>query len=169
MSTGYSRGVELEPLEPGRAVVADREAVEDEELWQDDSGDDHSGWWCVATDPFPCPAAGCSFVANHMTAAHLILVEEELMILDGETLAPVAAVDVLVRGAEARSLPGRLKTELHASVVELNTDVCADVDEALAALRELRTAAAEIAAANGLSVAAAGSHPTAPLESLPVV
>src|SRR5919199_5164051 len=77
MSTGYSRGVELEPLEPGRLVVADREAVEEEELWQDDSGDDHSGWWCVATDPFPCPAAGCSFVANHMTAAHLVLVWEE--------------------------------------------------------------------------------------------
>jgi hypothetical protein len=65
-------------LEPGRATVVEREAVEDEELWQDDAGDDHSGWWCVATDPFPCPAAGCSFVANHMTAAHLILVWEQM-------------------------------------------------------------------------------------------
>lgn len=67
----------LERLEPGQLVLADREAVEEEELWQDDGGDDHSGWWCVATDPFPCPAAGCSFVANHMTAAHLILVWEQ--------------------------------------------------------------------------------------------
>ena len=29
------------------------------------------------TDPFPCPAAGCDFVAEFMTAAHLILVWEE--------------------------------------------------------------------------------------------
>ena len=35
------------------------------------------GWFCVATNPFPCPADGCSFVAEHMTAAHLILVWQE--------------------------------------------------------------------------------------------
>lgn len=96
-------------------------------------------------------------------------VEEELMILDAETLQPAAAVDVLVRGAEGMDLPGTLKTELHASVVELTTGVCADPEEAVAALRELRAAAGAIARANGLVVAAAGSHPTAPLESLPVV
>jgi carboxylate-amine ligase len=96
-------------------------------------------------------------------------VEEELMILDAETLLPVGAVDVFVRGSEALTLPGRLKTEMHASVVELNTRVCADVDEAVAALAELRAAADRIARDHGLRVAAAGAHPTAPLESLPVV
>ena len=96
-------------------------------------------------------------------------VEEELMILDAETLEPAAAVDVLVRGAAERDLPGTLKTELHASVVELTTPVCEAVDEAIECLRALRIAAAEVASANGLAVAAAGSHPTATLESLPVV
>ena len=96
-------------------------------------------------------------------------VEEEVMILDAETLEPAAAVDVLLRGAAELELPGTLKTELHASVVELTTGVCADVDEAIAALRELRAAAGRIARANGLVIAAAGSHPTAMLESLPVV
>ena len=91
------------------------------------------------------------------------------MILDAETLQPVGAVDVLVRGATELRLPGSLKTELHASVVELNTGVCADADGAVAQLRELRAAADSIARANGLVVAAAGAHPTAPLESLPVV
>ena len=38
---------------------------------------DYLGWYCVRTDPFPCPAAGCTFVAAHMTAAHLVLVWEE--------------------------------------------------------------------------------------------
>ena len=51
--------------------------VEDEELWEDDGSDDYLGWYCVRTDPFPCPAAGCTFVAVHMTAAHLVLVWEE--------------------------------------------------------------------------------------------
>ena len=35
------------------------------------------GWFCVSTDPFPCPAAGCVFVAEFMTAAHLVLVWED--------------------------------------------------------------------------------------------
>ena len=49
----------------------------EEELWADDSGADHAGWFCIATDPFPCPADQCSFVAEFMTAAHLILVWQE--------------------------------------------------------------------------------------------
>jgi len=89
-------------------------------------------------------------------------VEEELMILDAGTLEPAARVDVFV------GEPG-FKTELHASVVELTTPVCDSAQEAAASLRALRARAAELASAHGLAVAAAGSHPTAPLESLPVV
>jgi glutamate---cysteine ligase / carboxylate-amine ligase len=96
-------------------------------------------------------------------------VEEEVMIVDAETLQPAAAVDVLVRGAAELDLPGTMKTELHASVVELTTGICADVDEAVAALRDLRAAADRIARANGLRIAAAGAHPTARLDALPVV
>ncbi|MDE3191952.1 MAG: YbdK family carboxylate-amine ligase [Acidobacteriota bacterium] len=92
-------------------------------------------------------------------------IEEELMILDGATLLPVDAVGLFVGDAPG----GRLKTELHASVVELNTDICADVAGAIDALGTLRRAAAEIAAENGLAIAAAGAHPTAAYESLPVV
>ena len=50
-------------------------------------------------------------------------VEEEVMILDAETFAPVAAVQTLVEESERLELPGRLKPELHASVVELNTEM----------------------------------------------
>jgi hypothetical protein len=65
-----------EPLDPRRGSVLfeEEQLVEEEELWTDDSGEDYSGWFCVRTDPFPCPAAGCSFVAEFMTAVHLILV-----------------------------------------------------------------------------------------------
>ena len=58
-------------------MLHEAEAVEDEELWEDDGSGDYLGWYCVRTDPFPCPAVGCTFVAGHMTAAHLVLVWEE--------------------------------------------------------------------------------------------
>ena len=57
--------------------VDEEELLEEEELWTDDGVEDHAGWFCVRTAPFPCPAAGCEFVAEFMTAAHLILVWEE--------------------------------------------------------------------------------------------
>jgi hypothetical protein len=56
--------------------IAHEQLVE-EGLWVDEGSEDYSGWYCVRTDPFPCPAAGCEFVAYFMTAAHLILVWEE--------------------------------------------------------------------------------------------
>jgi len=68
---GYSVSVE-------RGVSVSEEIfVEEEQPWLDDDFSDREGWWCVRTDPFPCPASGCSFVADFMTAAHLILVWEQ--------------------------------------------------------------------------------------------
>lgn len=66
-----------EELRRGSLTLDDEELDGHELVWVDDGGDDHSGWFCVRTDPFPCPANGCSFVAEFMTAAHLVLVWEE--------------------------------------------------------------------------------------------
>jgi len=96
-------------------------------------------------------------------------VEEELMILDASSLEQVAAVDRILRGVDGVALPGRLKTELFASVFETNTDVCVTAVEADAALPELRRAAARAAAAEGLAIAAAATHPFARPESQPIV
>jgi hypothetical protein len=52
------------------------ELLQEERLWTGDAGD-HAGWICVATDPFPCPVADCTYVAHFMTAVHLVLVWEE--------------------------------------------------------------------------------------------
>ena len=95
--------------------------------------------------------------------------EEEMMILDAESLDQVGAVDVLLREAAGRELPGTLKTELFASIVELNTGICGDVHSCGRALAALRTAAAEAAAAGGLAIAGAGTHPFARPEEQPVV
>jgi glutamate---cysteine ligase / carboxylate-amine ligase len=99
-------------------------------------------------------------IEQHFGSSLTVGVEEELWILEAESLELVPAVEKLVAGAERRDLPGVLKMELHASVVELATGVGDDGDAALERLHELRRAAAEIAAENGLRVAAAGSYPT---------
>jgi len=96
-------------------------------------------------------------------------VEEELMILDGETLAEVAGVHTLIHETEGLDLPGRLKTELFASVVESNTDPFATAGEALEATVALRRAAVAGAERNGLRIAAAGSHPFSRAEEQPIV
>jgi hypothetical protein len=66
-----------QPFERGQAVLEDEQILDQDELWTDDGGEDYTGWFCVRTDPFPCPADGCTYVADFMTAAHLILVWEE--------------------------------------------------------------------------------------------
>jgi glutamate---cysteine ligase / carboxylate-amine ligase len=86
-------------------------------------------------------------------------VEEEALILDADTLALTPGVESLLGGAEDRELPGVLKMELLASMIELATDVCATPQQALGALRRLRAAADEGARAAGLRIAAAGTHP----------
>jgi glutamate---cysteine ligase / carboxylate-amine ligase len=87
-----------------------------------------------------------------------------VLILDGESHALTPGVEGLVSWAEGRSLPGVMKMELLASMVELATEVCDSAQEALGDLRELRSAAAEAAGEHGLLVSAAGTHPF----SLPV-
>jgi carboxylate-amine ligase len=96
-------------------------------------------------------------------------VEEELMIVDASTYEQVAAVDRIIKGVEGRALPGRIKTELFASVFETNTDVCESVPEVDAALPLLRRAAAEAAELDGLAIAAAATHPFAKPEGQPIV
>jgi glutamate---cysteine ligase / carboxylate-amine ligase len=96
-------------------------------------------------------------------------VEEELMILDAGSLAQVAGVDRILHRVEGVELPGRLKTELFASVVETNTPVCGSADEIAASLSALRRAAADAARAEGLAIAAAGTHPFAKPEEQPIV
>jgi carboxylate-amine ligase len=91
------------------------------------------------------------------------------MILDAETHDQVAAVDRIIGAVAGFDLPGRLKTELFASVFETNTDICSSVVEVDQALPALRRAAAEAATAEGLEIAAAATHPFAKPEAQPIV
>jgi carboxylate-amine ligase len=95
-------------------------------------------------------------------------VEEEVMILDAETLDQVGAVETLIAAAADEELPGVLATELFASVVELKTRVCSTVGEVVESLAVLRRFATSAAAAHGLAIGAAGSHPFARPEQQPI-
>ena len=79
-------------------------------------------------------------------------VEEELMLLDAETLALAPGVERLLPEAG-------LKTELFSCLVETNTPICETALEAGDELRRLRRVVVERAAGEGLVVAAAGTHP----------
>ena len=81
-------------------------------------------------------------------------VEEELFVVDPETLRPAPAPAGVLDGE-------RLKAELHAAVVELTTTVCASVADAAAELAELRAEARRRAAAAGVAVAAVATWPPA--------
>jgi glutamate---cysteine ligase / carboxylate-amine ligase len=88
-------------------------------------------------------------------------IEEELFVVDGETLEPAPAPTGMLDGE-------RLKPELHAAVVELNTGVCATVADAGAELGTLRSEAKRRAAEAGCAVAATATWPTAVPEEQPV-
>jgi len=81
-------------------------------------------------------------------------IEEELFVLEGSSLSPAPFPPAELDGV-------RLKHELFASVVELNTGVCGSVEEATRELATLRTVARERAAEAGLALAACGTWPTA--------
>jgi glutamate---cysteine ligase / carboxylate-amine ligase len=84
-------------------------------------------------------------------------VEEELMILDSESLNLTNAVEALIE----ESPDGEIKPELMESVLEIATKPCRDAREAEAQLRALRRQVAEIAERKGLCIGSAGTHPFA--------
>jgi carboxylate-amine ligase len=95
--------------------------------------------------------------------------EEELMLVDPESLLLEPGSPEIVAAAAQELGPGRIKTELFACVVESNTGICPSTDEAAVTLRELRAAAARLAAERGLLVFAAGAHPVSPPEEQAIV
>jgi carboxylate-amine ligase len=84
-------------------------------------------------------------------------VEEELMLVDAETLEPAQDGFSRVFGDTTQ----RIKPELFESFVEITTPVVETAEEAERELRSLRQEVAERAASHGLAILATGSHPTA--------
>jgi carboxylate-amine ligase len=88
-------------------------------------------------------------------------IEEELFVLDAETLEPASVPEGVLDGE-------RFKPELLTTMLELNTRVCADVGQAVDELASLRLEARRRLRGHGLELAAAGTWPTAVLGEQPV-
>ncbi|HEU4974988.1 MAG TPA: carboxylate-amine ligase [Baekduia sp.] len=89
--------------------------------------------------------------------AYTIGIEEELMILDGESFELVNAIESLLEDAP----DGEVKPELMESVLEIATKPCANTAEARTELSSLRARVRAMAAQRGLTIGSAGTHPFA--------
>jgi glutamate---cysteine ligase / carboxylate-amine ligase len=97
--------------------------------------------------------------------AYTIGIEEELMILDADTLELVNAIESLLEPSPS----GEIKPELMESVLEISTEPCPDIAQAGEQLRALRRQVAQTAAARNLAIGSAGTHPFAMWEDQRIV
>jgi carboxylate-amine ligase len=86
-------------------------------------------------------------------------VEEEYMLLDGETLDLVQHIETVLAATEGHELETRVNPELMQSVLEIATPVCETAADVAAELRKLRAYVTGIAREKGLRVGSAGTHP----------
>ncbi|MET2984933.1 carboxylate-amine ligase [Aureibaculum conchae] len=85
-------------------------------------------------------------------------IEEEFQILEGDTLKLRSQMSKILEGGKVL-LKERIKEEMHQSVVEMGTNVCENIQEARDEVSYLRQQIIDLAAKEGLKVAASGTHP----------
>ena len=86
-------------------------------------------------------------------------VEEEYMLLDGETFDLVQHIDTVLAAVAGHELEPRINAELMQSVLEIATPVCHTPAEVADQLRHIRAYVCGIAREQGMRVGSAGTHP----------
>jgi carboxylate-amine ligase len=86
-------------------------------------------------------------------------VEEEYMLLDGETFDLVQHIDTVLAEVAGGEFAARINPELMQSVIEITTPVCHTTSEVEEQLRKLRGYVTSVARGKGLRVGSAGTHP----------
>src|SRR5262249_43318935 len=84
-------------------------------------------------------------------------IEEEFQLVDPVTGELKSHIEQML--AAGSHLGDQIKAELHQSVVEVGTPICADIREAREAVVGLRRALGTMAEASGARIVAAGTHP----------
>jgi glutamate---cysteine ligase / carboxylate-amine ligase len=104
---------------------------------------------------------------DHRFAGHAytIGIEEELMILDADSLELVNAIEAMLEPAPL----GEIKPELMESVLEISTEPCNSIPQAGEQLRTLRGQVVDTAASKGMAIGSAGTHPFAMWEDQRIV
>jgi glutamate---cysteine ligase / carboxylate-amine ligase len=101
--------------------------------------------------------------------SYTIGIEEELMIVDEETLDLANSIEGLLEALANTSTPGEVKPELMESVCEIATTPCRNTVEAGGQLRALRGTVQQVASQRGLAIGSAGTHPFAMWEDQRIV
>ena len=86
-------------------------------------------------------------------------VEEEYMLLDGETFDLVQHIDTVLAAVAGHELEPVINPELMQSVLEIATPVCHTPTEVADQLRRIRTYVIDVAREQGMRVGSAGTHP----------
>ena len=86
-------------------------------------------------------------------------VEEEYMLLDGETFDLVQHIDTVLADVSGHELEPQINAELMQSVLEVATPVCHTPADVETQLRALRTYVCDVARGRGMRVGSAGTHP----------
>ncbi|MFM8587315.1 MAG: carboxylate-amine ligase [Bacteroidota bacterium] len=85
-------------------------------------------------------------------------IEEEYMVIDPVSKVLVSHEQQIVSEGQ-KIFKDKVKAEMHQAVVEVGTDVCANIENARKDITHLRATIKEIATSKGFSVGAAGTHP----------
>jgi carboxylate-amine ligase len=86
-------------------------------------------------------------------------VEEEYMLLDGETFDLVQHIDTVLAAVSGHELEPRINAELMQSVLEIATPVCRTPADVADQLRQIRAYVCAVARDEGMRVGSAGTHP----------
>jgi glutamate---cysteine ligase / carboxylate-amine ligase len=96
-----------------------------------------------------------------MKPSFTIGIEEEYQTIDPETRDLRSHIDVEIIAKGKALLKEAVKPEMHQSVIEVGTAVCADIKQARREVVGLRRDMIALAKGSGLQLAAAGTHPFA--------
>jgi carboxylate-amine ligase len=96
--------------------------------------------------------------------AYTLGVEEEYMLLDGETFDLVQHIDTVLAAVTGHELEPRINPELMQSVLEVTTPVCHTPADVRDQLQKLRSYVGGVAGDRGMRVGSAGTHPFALFE-----
>jgi carboxylate-amine ligase len=116
---------------------------------------------------YPATITGKSFAPGGSVLDHAfgrsepytLGVEEEYMLLDGESFDLVQHIDTVLAAISGHELETNINAELMQSVLEIATPVCRTAGDVDRELRRLRAYVAGIASEDKLRVGSAGTHP----------
>ena len=103
-------------------------------------------------------------MANLNFSTFTLGVEEEYMVMDPVTKELKSHEQKIVQEGQ-KIIKDKVKAEMHQAVVEVGTDICANIDEAYNDVSLLRKTISDIATGLGFSMGAAGTHPFSHWES----